>query len=405
MNNKLYIYIIINIFLIFQNQITAQSNSKNGEVSLPVTPSKTNEVTFMDGKKINFNDFYNAFKKSATEGGEMEYFANNGIDYCECILKELSEKYTFEELTFDYNFSQNSSTNNSEIALTMLQNPKVKDAAETCSKSIGFFNSNEKFSPNSKYMEVLILQCKNEMKSNLGLENYNDLLRQFDLDKYCKCYKTKIFNAYTINEIQNLNKSPSLKDIEMLEGFQDKCMLSSQKLDDTYAPDDGLQISYYSNGNIRAERNYLNGKRHGITTLYYENGNIKAKNEYKDDKWNGLVIGYSVNGIKVREISFKNEIKHGPAKGWYDNGKPEFEGNYIDGILDGQNKAWYDNGQLKWIENYILGKKNGIAKNWYQSGKIRAKGNFENDSGRLSFYLEDGTFQQTVYFKDGVPLE
>ena len=307
MNNKLYIYIIINIFLIFQNHITAQSNSKNGVVSLPVTPSKTNEVTFMDGKKINFNDFYNAFKKSATEGGEMEYFANNGIDYCKCILKELSKKYTFEELTFDYNFSQNLSTNNSEIALNMLENQKVKDAAEICSKSIDFFNSNEKFSPNSKDMEVLILQCKNEMKSNLGLENYNDLLRQFDLDKYCKCFETKIFNAYTINEIQNLNKSPSLKDIEMLEGFQDKCMSSSQY-----------------EGCIEGDCN--NGKG----TYSYNNGDVYI-GHFKNSKRSGYGIYTTSKGDRY-EGEWKKSLRHGKGKLTYPDGVIK-QGKWVNNIF------------------------------------------------------------------------
>ena len=37
---------------------------------------------------------------------------------------------------------------------------------------------------------------------------------------------------------------------------------------------EGLWIEKYSNGNIRCELNYLDGKLNGLCKYYYENGNI-----------------------------------------------------------------------------------------------------------------------------------
>ena len=47
---------------------------------------------------------------------------------------------------------------------------------------------------------------------------------------------------------------------------------------------EGLYTSYYKNGNIENESNYINGKLNGLSTYYYESGKIYFQLYYKDNQ-------------------------------------------------------------------------------------------------------------------------
>lgn len=53
---------------------------------------------------------------------------------------------------------------------------------------------------------------------------------------------------------------------------------------------------YHDNGQLSYERNYLNGKHHGINTGYHSNGNL------------------------MFNLNYLNGIRHGLSQGWYENG-------------------------------------------------------------------------------------
>ena len=65
--------------------------------------------------------------------------------------------------------------------------------------------------------------------------------------------------------------------------------------------------SYYPNGQINSEENYIDGKKDGKWTWYYENGQIQIEGNYIDGKRDGKWTWY------------------------YENGQIQIEVNYIDG--------------------------------------------------------------------------
>jgi hypothetical protein len=86
---------------------------------------------------------------------------------------------------------------------------------------------------------------------------------------------------------------------------------------------DGLVKDYFSNGKLRAEINFVKGKRHG-----------KAKEYYKK------------NGKLFQEIDYADDIKHGIARKYYEDGKLFQETPYDSGLIHGIQKKYHSNGNL-----------------------------------------------------------
>ena len=92
---------------------------------------------------------------------------------------------------------------------------------------------------------------------------------------------------------------------------------------------------------------------------------------YEGVLFNG--IGYDVytNGQLKKEIIFKDGKIDGLRESWDKNGQLKYEGNYIDGKKDGLHKRWRD-GELWWTKNYKNGKLDGTSNGYYE-GKILTK--------------------------------
>ncbi len=61
----------------------------------------------------------------------------------------------------------------------------------------------------------------------------------------------------------------------------------------------------YSNGKIKAELRYVNGKLNGISTMYYPNGKIKARENYRDGMLDGLTKRYYEQGQLMSEEFYR----------------------------------------------------------------------------------------------------
>jgi antitoxin component YwqK of YwqJK toxin-antitoxin module len=108
------------------------------------------------------------------------------------------------------------------------------------------------------------------------------------------------------------------------------------RLDGTYFEDkekyNGKWVSYYSDGQIESEENYVDGKR-----------DAKQVEVYNGEDEDGSLIEYQFyrNGNEL--------IKHGYYKEYHENGKVSWEKNYVDGKLDGKD-AEYDEEGNKFYE-------------------------------------------------------
>ena len=105
-------------------------------------------------------------------------------------------------------------------------------------------------------------------------------------------------------------------------------------------PYTGTFIKKFENGNLREEKNYKNGLRHGKQEIYDRSGQLLLLDTYK------------------------NGQKDGPHRGYYENGNLQTEAMYKNGKNDGATRVYYENGQL-WSESkYKNGEKVAPTK-WY----------------------------------------
>lgn len=105
---------------------------------------------------------------------------------------------------------------------------------------------------------------------------------------------------------------------------------------------------------------YLNGLLEGNCRKFYSNKQLTESRQYALGKKNGIQISYWPNGNKRFEFTAINDLYEGELKEWNENGQLVHFANYKSGQEEGVQKLWYDNGKIR--ANYIIkeGKRYGL---------------------------------------------
>lgn len=107
---------------------------------------------------------------------------------------------------------------------------------------------------------------------------------------------------------------------------------------------DGKSVIYTDRGFIQEESEYKAGKRHGITTWYLYGEKAQGPKyvmyTYQDGMFEGVQETYYENGnVKTRKM-FSNNVQNGPAIEYYEDGRVKSEANYKNGKLKGKVKEY-----------------------------------------------------------------
>ena len=99
-----------------------------------------------------------------------------------------------------------------------------------------------------------------------------------------------------------------------------------------------VERSYFSNGNLEYEAEFVNGKLDGISKVWLEDGTLFSVSQYSNDHPHGNWKKFHPNGKLMFELNYEYGIKHGTEKWYYENGniksEQEFEyGNAKSGII------------------------------------------------------------------------
>ena len=70
----------------------------------------------------------------------------------------------------------------------------------------------------------------------------------------------------------------------------------------------GTIREYYSNGKIKSEYSYKEGKENGLFIQWYENGKKKQEGTSYNGEWNGTIISWWENGQKSSEVIYKDDF-------------------------------------------------------------------------------------------------
>lgn len=173
------------------------------------------------------------------------------------------------------------------------------------------------------------------------------------------------------NLVIDLSKLVERNDSAFYQGkpFSGVAVLNSVKgkivLETTYKNGlpNGLEITYYDNGNKRSESMMKNGKYNGKVKHYYETGKIKSSETYKDDYKFGPAIYYYENGQVSREGIYSDCKEIGVWIEYYKNGVKKSEGHFEEAQKTGEWKYWDKNGKLIKTENLSIQKSNVLFGN------------------------------------------
>jgi antitoxin component YwqK of YwqJK toxin-antitoxin module len=108
---------------------------------------------------------------------------------------------------------------------------------------------------------------------------------------------------------------------------------------------------------------------------HYDKEKTKVKEEYfkMNGKMNGIYKSYWKNGQLCTEVNYIDDIMNGIKKSYFPNGQLEEELNYIDGKKNGIYKSYWENGQLEEEVNYIDGLKQGYINHIGKMGNYIVK--------------------------------
>lgn len=114
-------------------------------------------------------------------------------------------------------------------------------------------------------------------------------------------------------------------------------------------------------------------------TSWYSNGQLKTQIDYVAGKMDGYFILWDAEGNKDREGELVRGVHDGRWLSWHENGQLATSVFYKNGVLEGKWENWHENG-VKYREGECInGKDHGIMYIWDENGtlieKIEAKEN------------------------------
>lgn len=141
--------------------------------------------------------------------------------------------------------------------------------------------------------------------------------------------------------------------IKLEEVYLKNDLVYSKKTEKPYT---GLVFETFENGKIKAESNYINGKRTGEFIAYFESGGIQQKSNFNDFMNDGEAISYYENGKIETIIHWKNDKKHGLAKFYKEDGTLDKTEQWENGdiIINGKKITPKSNSNESGIDLYSI---------------------------------------------------
>lgn len=133
----------------------------------------------------------------------------------------------------------------------------------------------------------------------------------------------------------------------------------------------GLVRTYYPDGQLKTEGNYVLHKPEGIIKGWHPNGQLAFVEEYKDGRSDGCWKTFFENGKLSSEAYYKNGLPVGLSHSYHSNGKKAIEQHYTNGMFtDGVlQRSWHNNGKKSSEMLYDNGKP-VLHKTWNEWGDM-----------------------------------
>ena len=110
---------------------------------------------------------------------------------------------------------------------------------------------------------------------------------------------------------------------------------------------EGTLIQHKSDGTLFSERNYKNGKLHGVSKTFYPDGKLRTKVNYDQGLKHGIALKFFQNGNVYQEYNYNYGKLNGSQKKYYENGKLMSEIDYKNDFPGIGLKEYLSTGKLK----------------------------------------------------------
>ena len=107
-----------------------------------------------------------------------------------------------------------------------------------------------------------------------------------------------------------------------------------------------------------------------VERSYYQNGNLEYEAEFVNKKLDGTSRLWSEDGILLSVSEYNNGQPHGKWKTFHPNKKLRYETTYFHSQKHGYERWYYENGQLKSEQNFNYGKVETEIIRWDLDGTI-----------------------------------
>ena len=107
-----------------------------------------------------------------------------------------------------------------------------------------------------------------------------------------------------------------------------------------------IERSYFSNGNIEYEAEFINNKLDGLSRVWLEDGMLLSESEYSNGQPHGIWKRYHPSGSIMYEVHYEYGKKHGDEKWFYKNKQVKSEQKFIHGKPATEITRWKPDGTL-----------------------------------------------------------
>lgn len=134
----------------------------------------------------------------------------------------------------------------------------------------------------------------------------------------------------------------------------------------------------------------------GVKKEYYSNGKVKSETIYKDGKPNGQSTTYYENGKKDSEIAYENGIPVGRGIFYFEDGNLKEEIAYLDGLNDMKIRSYYLNRNLYRTSRKENGRWAETTQEYAPNGLLLKEVRFDENGGIK---------EEKIYDSEGNPLK
>jgi len=126
----------------------------------------------------------------------------------------------------------------------------------------------------------------------------------------------------------------------------DGCAPFNNRNEPIFSIQKNVDQSYFSNGNLEFEAEYINGKLDGITQVWLEDGTLYSISQYSNDQPHGFWKKFHPSGKLMFEVNYEYGQKNGSEKWYYENGQVKSEQEFDYGNATSEIIRWNIDGTL-----------------------------------------------------------